>query len=367
MNYHIMSDAVFIDWFIETAESISPDKNIYLINTKSKNSVIKSDKIIIAPVGSKIFKGFMDKILDGDKVFAHWVSPKVQWTINRINKNVKIGLFFWGGDFYEQPDNKYNDFIYDALTEPIHTKYYNLTKKPYYADSALDFLRKTFFYLTDSFKKKVFEHERQAFLRRLDYFAGLMPQEMDWVKSHYAMPKAQFCFFFYGNKTVYALDNKPIFNDESSLHSSKCLNILIGNSANDSNNHIDALHALMSFKNENLRLILPLNYGQNEGKHGFWYRNQVIKEAKKIFGEAKILALTDMIPFTEYQNLMNSVDIAIMNHNRQQAVGNIIALLAQGKKVYMKTDKNILAQFLQQMLLKMYLVYNMLIFRHPSV
>jgi dTDP-N-acetylfucosamine:lipid II N-acetylfucosaminyltransferase len=348
MNYHIMSDAVFIDWFIESAEAIAPDKNIYLINTKSKNSVIKSDKIIIAPVGSKIFKGYMDKIVDGDKIFAHWVSPKVQWTINRIKKNVKIGLFFWGGDFYEQPDNKYNDFLYDTLTEPLHTKYYNLTKRPFNADSFKDFLKKTFAYLTDYVKNKVFEHERQIFLNRLDYFAGLIPEELEWVKARYDVPKAQFFYFFYGNKTVYGLDTEGVYDSIESDSTDTCLNILIGNSANETNNHLEVFKALEPFKNENFKLILPLNYGFNEGKHGHWYRDEVIKQAKTTFGETKVLALTDMIPFEEYKTIMNAVDIAIMNHNRQQAVGNIIALLAQGKKVYMKTDKNILAQFLQQ-------------------
>jgi dTDP-N-acetylfucosamine:lipid II N-acetylfucosaminyltransferase len=348
MNYHIMSDAVFIDWFIEAAESISPDKNIYLINTKSKNSVIKSDKIIIAPVGSKIFKGFTDKIVDGDKVFAHWVSPKVQWTMNRINKNVKIGLFFWGGDFYEQPDNKYNDFLYDVLTKPLQRKYYNLTKNPLNADSFLDFSKKILAFLTNSLKNKIFEYERKTFLSRLDYFAGLIPEELDWVKARYDVPKAQFHYFFYGNKTVYGLDtaggNDVIENNQTD----KCLNILIGNSANETNNHLDVFKALEPFIKGNFKLILPLNYGFNEGKHRYWYRNEVIKQAKTLFGESKVLALTDMVPFAEYKSIMNAVDIAFMNHNRQQAVGNIIALLAQGKKVYMKTDKNILAQFLQQ-------------------
>ncbi|MDT4885149.1 hypothetical protein FQZ97_1213590 [compost metagenome] len=44
------------------------------------------------------------------------------------------------------------------------------------------------------------------------------------------------------------------------------------------------------------------------------------------------------MPFDQYLNFLGRVDIAIFNHKRQQAMGNIITLLGLGKKVYMRND-----------------------------
>jgi hypothetical protein len=39
----------------------------------------------------------------------------------------------------------------------------------------------------------------------------------------------------------------------------------------------------------------------------------------------------------EYLKFLKSIDIAIFNHERQQAMGNTINLLGMGKKVFMRT------------------------------
>jgi len=44
------------------------------------------------------------------------------------------------------------------------------------------------------------------------------------------------------------------------------------------------------------------------------------------------------MPFDQYLNFLNIVDIAIFNHKRQQAMGNIITLLGIGKTVYVRKE-----------------------------
>jgi dTDP-N-acetylfucosamine:lipid II N-acetylfucosaminyltransferase len=42
--------------------------------------------------------------------------------------------------------------------------------------------------------------------------------------------------------------------------------------------------------------------------------------------------------FSDYNDFLRKVDIAIFNHQRQQGMGNTIALLSLGKKVYIRSD-----------------------------
>ncbi|AXV66462.1 hypothetical protein D0907_14785 [Pseudoalteromonas lipolytica] len=109
------------------------------------------------------------------------------------------------------------------------------------------------------------------------------------------------------------------------------LNIQIGNSADPSNNHIDALERLLPFKKENIYIFVPLAYGQQE------YAQEVIKKGKEWFGD-KFKPLLEFMPFEEYLSFLASIDIAIFNHKRQQAMGNTITLLGLGKVVYLRRD-----------------------------
>ena len=108
-------------------------------------------------------------------------------------------------------------------------------------------------------------------------------------------------------------------------------NILIGNSADPSNNHEEILEKLVPYKDADIKIYCPLSYGdQNHAK-------QTIQKGKAIFGE-KFISLAEFMPFDKYLELLANIDIAIFAHKRQQAMGNTITLLGLGKKVYMRND-----------------------------
>ncbi|URA10844.1 TDP-N-acetylfucosamine:lipid II N-acetylfucosaminyltransferase [Thermospira aquatica] len=109
------------------------------------------------------------------------------------------------------------------------------------------------------------------------------------------------------------------------------LNILVGNSATDTNNHREIFNKLEKYKNENIQIFAPLSYGDEN------YAKEVIAYGKRLFGD-KFVPLTDFMAFEKYIEFLSSIDIAIFAHNRQQAMGTIITLLGMGKKVYMRKD-----------------------------
>lgn len=112
---------------------------------------------------------------------------------------------------------------------------------------------------------------------------------------------------------------------------SSSLTILIGNSADPANNHIEVFAKLLRFKDEDIRIIVPLSYGNED------YAKDIADTGRNFFGE-KLSLLTELIPFQQYLELLGEVDIAVFNHKRQQAMGNIITLLGLGKTVYMRKD-----------------------------
>lgn len=121
----------------------------------------------------------------------------------------------------------------------------------------------------------------------------------------------------------------------SDLHfvskSSNPILIQVGNSATSTNCHIEILKELERFKNEDIKIICPLSYGEKT------YAEQIEQLGKKIFGD-KFFALKDYMPLEEYYKLLAKVQVAIFNNDRQQAMGNINAAAALGCRVYIRHD-----------------------------
>jgi hypothetical protein len=111
----------------------------------------------------------------------------------------------------------------------------------------------------------------------------------------------------------------------------KSLNLQVGNSADPNNNHIEVFEKLKEYREENIRIVTPLSYGGNPQ-----YIKKVLDTGHNYFGN-KFLPLLKMMPIEEYKQHLQTIDIALFNHNRQQAVGNIVTLIGMGKKVYLKS------------------------------
>ncbi len=107
--------------------------------------------------------------------------------------------------------------------------------------------------------------------------------------------------------------------------------IQIGHRAEAYLKHIEILNLLSKFKNMNIKIFLPLSYGDME------YGKKVAEKAKSIFGE-KAIVMQDFLPYDEYMKILNSVDIFVLNSKRQIALGNIHRFLSLGKKIYLPKD-----------------------------
>lgn len=117
--------------------------------------------------------------------------------------------------------------------------------------------------------------------------------------------------------------------------------IQVGNSATDTNHHIDALNMIAHFKNQDVEVFLPLNYGNGDFTK---YADQVEQHARSIFG-SRVIALREQVDGQEYLDLLARVDIGIFNNDRQQATGNIGQLTLTGSKIYMRPSVSMWEHF----------------------
>jgi dTDP-N-acetylfucosamine:lipid II N-acetylfucosaminyltransferase len=115
-------------------------------------------------------------------------------------------------------------------------------------------------------------------------------------------------------------------------------NILLGNSATPSNNHLEIFKLLAVQDLAERKLIVPLSYGVPE------YRDAVIEEGHSVFGE-RFVPVCDYMPLPDYNALIAQCAVVIMNHRRQQALGNIGAMLYRGAKVFLDEASPVYAFF----------------------
>ena len=111
------------------------------------------------------------------------------------------------------------------------------------------------------------------------------------------------------------------------------INILIGNSADPFHRHDEILKNLKIYKNENIKIFVPLSYCKTSDQ----YIEKVLSIGGEIFGE-KFVPILDFMSLEEYRKFLSTIDIAIFGAKRQQAMGNIITLLGFGKKVYIDKE-----------------------------
>lgn len=108
--------------------------------------------------------------------------------------------------------------------------------------------------------------------------------------------------------------------------------IMIGNSASSTNNHYEIIERVKREVDlKNMKFYLPLSYGDKA------YAEEIIK-----FGEDRLheyfVPIIEYMHYDDYIEFLKTINVAIMYHDRQQAFGNIIQLLALGKKVYIRSD-----------------------------
>lgn len=104
--------------------------------------------------------------------------------------------------------------------------------------------------------------------------------------------------------------------------------ILVGNSTDPSNNHQEAFIKIATSNLNPQSVYSILSYGKYVA-----YKKDVIEQGYEIFGSV-FKPITEFLEMNQYLKLLDEVDFAIFNHERQEAMGATIQLLSLGKPIF---------------------------------
>jgi dTDP-N-acetylfucosamine:lipid II N-acetylfucosaminyltransferase len=236
-------------------------------------------------------------------------------------------FFFWGGEFYEEPNGYDDDFIYDKKTRRWLLKQeFSKHKLPRRPDNFLRHIIKQFSKKANLVKQ--FELKKQT-VQRINYiiYPPNFNYEIEWIKKRFHAPDIIYKEGFYNQNFDFS---KRIFQTSNEKEISK-KKILVGNSATDTNNHLDCFSWLTKdpFLGEDAEILCPLSYGDD------CYKAHILKVGKSTFGD-RFKPITNFMDRNSYIRFLSGVDAAVFFHNRSQGFGNIISLITLGKKVYLK-------------------------------
>lgn len=105
-------------------------------------------------------------------------------------------------------------------------------------------------------------------------------------------------------------------------------NILLGNSATATNNHLEVLERLATVLPQDRTVICPLSYGDRA------YGLAVEAAGRRLLGH-RFVPLREFMDPPAYAQVIASCSIVVMNHLRQQALGNIVLALCAGAHVFL--------------------------------
>jgi len=320
---HIVKDDKFPDFAYEAFEEVVPGKSDYFLPKKSKK--IRHLKKI-KPI--KVFKFeylnpfFIRKLLKYDAVFIHGLTGFACELVKRGKGKIKFVWIGMGCDYYDMIFEDSNELLKPetkAIKEKLSKRYsgffQNIRKK----------LSATLFQYRN--------YKKTDISKKIQYFAPVLESEYIKLKTMYPDSIGKYVDWNYGAPS-------KLIDGGLSVSDVVGMNILIGNSAAITNNHVDVFKMLKDVPlKEKSKLIVPLSYG------GRRYRKIVVEQGRFFFGE-RFYPVLEFLNYNDYMNLVASCSVVIMNHKRQQAGTNIAVALFMGARVFLDPDNAFYKEYL---------------------
>ncbi len=257
---------------------------------------------------------FNEYIINSEVIFAHFLNKHIAKIINDITPSKKIIWFSWGADFYNLGKFK-ND-----LLQPKSKKIFNIISL-----KSIQGVKKLVWQklgiITDYLPPN---NEVIKAIKQTSVIVPVVPSDFDIINSKYSISSKKYDLNYLNGIFI----NPPKF--DSNIFKN---NVLIGNSSSFTNNHIEIIDMISKKPNFDGDIIFPLVYGNKR------YRDFIIKYAKKKLGH-NLLFIEDRLSIEDYMKLYTSCHSVIMNHKRQQAMGNLYFAFWFKTNVYLNLKAN---------------------------
>ncbi|MDP4285619.1 MAG: TDP-N-acetylfucosamine:lipid II N-acetylfucosaminyltransferase [Bacteroidota bacterium] len=327
MNLHVTNDTYGL-YPLEIAKRIKEsglEDNNLMVNL-SLESTFKDDIITYISISNSSFENYVEKIDDLNKIIFHpyrYDGCRFLKIVKKRFPQVKVYWAIWSFELYNLP--------------PLPPEYYGPFSKRYVKRSMLfperikelkiiGNLILQFCYLT-GIKRNYIKELKQSY-SQINFFCSLLPSDFSYFQKVSSNQKTKYLPFAYLSleEIMPGLDN---FNSMGNK-------IMVGHSSSPAGNHFEILERLYQI-NPIFSIFLPMAYGKED------YGDLIEAEARKMFPNADIQR--KKLDKTLYYKKLTEVGWSIINVRVQQGLGNIIALIWMGVKVFLDEDSSTFKDF----------------------
>lgn len=238
-------------------------------------------------------------IHNADLIVIYNLCERKREIVKQIPKEVKIAWRFFGHELYRIR----MDLVLSKRT--LNVKEMSILDKLT--------LQKKFF------KSRIyyFLYERKI-VNRINYILLFFNEEYDFLRKYWEIP--EFVKLNLNNK----IEEKEFEFIE------KKENIIVGNSRNIYNNHLDIIEIIEKNNTRNYLFTLFFNYGDN---------GEYAKKLRYYKGNPKFYFVEDFLSNEDFEKIYAEATALVINSYRQMALANILTAIKFGLKIYLN-DKN---------------------------
>lgn len=321
---HIVPDDKFWRPVIAIFNRLEVD-NEYVSILENGDRLLFVDSDQIAPI-SKEDSVSLWKRNDVDVYVFHSIPASNYDRILSIGGNKTIVVVSWGYDIYYSqkgcppllPVDLYKPLTIRLMNRMNRVSFWTASKR--FVKRMVYFKRSRNYEKAKKRLQSINKEKQRKAVDRVDYWSTILPNEYEMLKNELGI-RAQYMPFHYSgtSRTV----KYPRIDPNQSC------DILIGNSADPSNNHIDVVDIIKK-RGIKSKLYLPMAYDDDV------YRSYVSEYLSKHSIECEIQQ--DLLSIAEYRQKLLNCRAAVFGHIRQQAIGNIVICMRSGIKVFLFKD-----------------------------
>lgn len=313
---HITTDNKFISHALTTFESVYPNQNtVWMLSELAEIPIADNNCYKYFSFSQTFSPIFLRSLENFDLVVLHTFIVSWYPLIFLAPKNTKFAWLGWGFDYYEYIYNNPKDLLLNK-TLKLNDYCIQINKRKLSLKSLVKYPAKVL-------ANRVIKIRA---LKRISSFSPVLKEDYDLIANAGLISSLpDFMPWNYGSLEENLIKN---FIGQRVTGNS----ILVGNSASFTNNHIEAFDLLNDFNlQDGIEVITPLSYGDD------CYKHEVIELGYELLGNS-FQPITDFMPIDEYIDTIKRCGYVVMNHKRQQAVGNIVIMLYLGARVFLREE-----------------------------
>ena len=322
MNLHVFNDShgYNLKLVIDRCQSLGGfEKNIFI--NLNKKILHKNDNAEYLNNNILSFKKRIKSLPDIDTITLcplDYVTAYFLLELKQIHPSAKVKWIFWSYEFYHQPE-KYKNLLL-SFSYQYYLKH----------NSLLNHLKqKLKFYIKNILSIPVYNvHILNQSRKKVNTLYAFLPQDSKNVFKEIDNTNCEY-------QQISLISIEQITKNVKAKELSN--EIIIGHSARPTGNHAEVLEMLseISFRN---KLFIPLAHGDKI------YKRLIKNKAINLFGN-QVSFLEEEMEMQFYFKRLSTIGFAIFNFVMQEGLGNILFLLWNGAKIFLRKESNVYIQF----------------------